>query len=97
MEAKTCPDVDPLDRALSVRQLARRWGVSSRTIRALIVNGQLSAFNVGLARPKLRIAAEEVRAAQERLAVVKPATPRRRRRTSEIDPRIIAAIGGPDE
>jgi hypothetical protein len=87
---------DTFDRALSVPQFAKRWGVATRTIRAMIAAGKIVAFDVGLTRPKLRISADEVRAAEKRLAVGKPA-PTRRRRSQQLHPEILAVIGRKDD
>jgi hypothetical protein len=76
----------PLDRALSVRQLARRWGVSPKKIRAMLKRGILRGFDVGFGRTQIRIPPEAIREAEQRLAVRAP-TPRRKRQL-EIDPEI---------
>lgn len=81
----------PLDHALSVRQLARRWAVGARKIREMIRRRLLCVFDVGLGgRRQLRITPEAVAECERRLAV-SPA-PSRRRRTSEIDPAVAVLL-----
>jgi hypothetical protein len=82
-----------IDRALSVRQLARRWAISPRKVRAMIRRGILSAFNVGTTRTQLRIPPETVIEAETKRLAVRPVTPRRRRR-EQIDPEIAALLNG---
>jgi hypothetical protein len=83
---------ETLDRALGVRQLARRWKVAPKKIRTFIRRGVLQAFDVGLGRPELRIPPEAIREAEQgRLAVKQP--PRRRRR-QDVDPVIAALLEG---
>lgn len=74
------------DRCLSVRQLARRWGVSPKKIRAMLKRGILRGFDVGFGRTQVRIPPESIREAEEQRLSVKPRAPRRQRR--EIDPEI---------
>ena len=77
-------------RALSVRQLARRWAVSPKKIRAMLKRGILRGFDVGFGRTQIRIPPEAIREAEQRLAVQTP-SPRRKRR-HEIDPEIAALL-----
>jgi len=80
----------PLNRCLSVRQLARRWGVSPRKVRSMIRAGRLVAFNVGLAgRVQLRIAPSAIAQAEAALAVA-PAVKRRKRQA--VDPEVAALL-----
>jgi hypothetical protein len=77
--------------ALSVRQLAAHWAVSTRKIRALIRRGVLQAFNVGgNGRQQLRIAPEAIAEAEKRMAVPQPAP--RRKRQPEFDEEIITLL-----
>lgn len=75
-----------MDRALSVRQLARRWAVSPKKIRAMLKRGIIRGFDVGFGRAQIRIQPESIREAEEQRLAVKPRTPRRQR--CEIDPEI---------
>ena len=71
-------------RSLSVRQLARRWAVSPRKVRAMIRRRLLRAFDVGLGgRRQLRIAPEDIVTAEQQRLAVQPAVPRRRKRTDD--------------
>jgi hypothetical protein len=79
-----------LDRALSVRQLARRWAISPRKIRDLIRRRLIRAIDVGTGRRQLRILPEAIAEAEQRLSV-QPRQARRPRR-SEIDPAIVALL-----
>ena len=80
-------DSEILDRCLSVRQLARYWGVSPRKVRALIRLRIVEAIDLGGKRKELRITPDAIQKAQRRLAANPPvATPRRRQ--PEIDPEI---------
>ena len=82
---------ESLTRCLSVAQLAHRWGVSPRKVRAMIRRGKVEAFDVGAAgRQQLRISPESIAEAEGRLAV-KPPQPRRRREA--IDPEIAKLLG----
>jgi hypothetical protein len=81
-----------LDRALSVRQLARRWAVAPRKIRAMLKRGILRGFDVGFGRTQIRIPPEAIHEAEQRLAVRAPA--RRQKRRPEIDPEIAALLEG---
>lgn len=87
------PDIATPDRALSVRQLARRWAVSPRKVRDMIRRRIIRAIDVGTGRRQLRIVPEAIAQAEERLSVL-PATPRRRRRADGIDPEIAALLDG---
>jgi hypothetical protein len=81
---------ETLDRALSVRQLARRWKVAPKKIRTFIRRGVLQAFDVGFGRPELRIPPEAIREAEQgRLAVRQPA---KRRKRDDIDAQIVALL-----
>jgi len=80
-------DAAPLDRALSVRQLAWRWATSPRKVRELIRRRVVRAIDVGFGRRQLRILPEEIARAEARLSVAPP-TPKRRRRDDGIDPDI---------
>jgi hypothetical protein len=85
--SSTFVSVPALDRALSVRQLARRWAVSPKKIRAMLKRGILRGFDVGFGRAQIRIPPEAVlEAEQQRLAVKAP--PPRRKRRPDIDPEI---------
>ena len=50
-----------LDRALSVRQLARPWGVSPRKIHEMLRRGIIAGFDVGFYRRQIRISPEAIR------------------------------------
>lgn len=78
-------------RCLSVCQLAKRWAVSPKKIRAMIRRGALQAIDLGFARRQLRITPEAVQEAESRMAVRKP-TPRRRRRDDGIDPEVLRLL-----
>ena len=85
------PSITPdIERSLSVRQLAWRWAVSPRKIRAMIRRKLLSAIDVGSHRQQLRITPEAIAEAERRMAVM-PTAPQRRRRV-EIDPEIVALL-----
>ncbi|MCI0742287.1 MAG: helix-turn-helix domain-containing protein [Gemmataceae bacterium] len=79
-----------LDRALSVRQLARRWAVSPKKVRAMLKRGIIRGFDVGVGRTQIRISPEAVKEAEQRLAV-QAAVPRRKRR-NDIDPEVVALL-----
>jgi hypothetical protein len=80
-------NVPDLDRALSVRQLARRWAVSPKKIRAMLKRGIISGFDVGLGRTQIRIPPETIIEAEQQRLAVKPPAPRRKRRPN-VDPEI---------
>lgn len=69
--------------ALSIGDVADRYGVSVRTVRAWIAAGDLAAVDVsrrvGSRRPRVRITADAL-AAWEALRSVSPASPARTRR-----------------
>jgi|GEM_PF-2753725 len=79
------PDNTVIDRALSVRQVARRWCVSPRKIRMMIRRGIIQAIDVGFGRRQLRITPEAILECEQSLTV-KPKAPRRRHQ--RIDPEI---------
>lgn len=79
------------DRCLSVRQLAERWSVSQRKIRAMIRSGRLEAFDVGHGREQWRISPEAIKAAEERMSVKRPVKPRRLR--VAFSPEVEAILG----
>lgn len=84
-----------LDRALSVRALARRWRVGTAKVLALVRRGVLQAFDTGLGtgRKQLRFAPEAIRAAEQKLAV-KPKKPRKQQRDRDgIDPEVRRMLG----
>lgn len=78
-------------RYLSVRRLARRWGISPARVRALIRRGDLQALDLGDRRRQLRIPPEAIRAFEEGRTVRKPSP--RRQRVERIDPEIAAILG----
>jgi hypothetical protein len=80
-------NVPALDRALSVRQLARRWAVSPKKIRAMLKRGIIRGFDVGFGRTQIRIPPEAVLEAEQQRLAVRPPTPRRKRQ-AEVDPEI---------
>lgn len=62
--------------------LARKWGVASDKVLALINSGQLKAINFALnpkGRPRYRISEEEIQRFQES-RTARPPEPKRRRR-----------------
>jgi hypothetical protein len=79
---------------LSVRQLARRWGVSPKRIRDLIRRRLLGAFDIGSRRRQLRISPEAIKECERRLAVGTPAPARRqkKKKTQGIDPEIVMLL-----
>ncbi len=77
------------DRALTVREVAERYGVSEGTVLGWVKSGQLQAINVGRSmaakKPRWRITAE----ALETFELVRthsppPPTRRRRKRQAEV-------------
>lgn len=63
-------------------QLAKRWGVDSGKVRALIDSGQLKAINLAVnpkGRPRYRIAETEIERFQE-ARTTRPPEPKTRRR-----------------
>lgn len=80
-----------LSRALSVRQLAKRWGVGPQKIRAMIRVGSLRAFDLGMGRQQLRIPPEAVLECERRLAVGNR-LPALRRRAKRVDPEIASLL-----
>jgi hypothetical protein len=76
-----------LDRALSVRQLARRWAVSPKKIRLMLKRGIVRGFNVGFGRAQIRIRPESILEAETQRLAVKPPAPRRKRQAA-VDPEI---------
>jgi hypothetical protein len=81
----------PIDRAFSVRALAKKWAVGTAKIRAMIRQRKIRAIDVGAkGRCQLRILPEEVRRAEARLAVAPPPPPRRR--SAAIDPEVAALL-----
>lgn len=81
---------DTPDRCLSVRQLAHRWRVAPKKVRALIRRGLLQGFTLPIGRREVRISPEAVLEFERRAAVL-PAAPRRRR-VEEIDPEVAAML-----
>jgi hypothetical protein len=92
MNAPHTPSPDPTDdddRCYSVRRMARRWCCSTWRIRDYARRGILRGFMVGRA---MRFTPEAVAEAEERLAA--PASrPRRRRVSTNIDPRVRMILG----
>lgn len=85
-------DNPTLDRALAVRQLARRWGVSVKLVRCMIRRKIVAAIDVGIGgRQRWRITPEAVTEAERRLAVGTTEV-RRRKRTSDIDRDVLAML-----
>jgi hypothetical protein len=74
-------------RALSVRQLARRWAVSPKKVRAMLKRGIIRGFDVGFGRTQIRISPEAILEAEQQRLAVKPPAPHRKRRP-HIDPEI---------
>lgn len=79
------------DRALSVRQLARRWGIAPKKVREMIRRGTLSAIDVGFGRRQVRIMPEAIAECERRLTV-QPARRRQAKRYADIDPEVARMI-----
>jgi len=76
-----------LDRALTPRELARRWRTSPCRIKAMIRTGKLPAFEIVPGRP--RVTPEAIAAAECGVLAVKP---RQQKRREEIPAHILAML-----
>jgi hypothetical protein len=83
-----------LARCFSVADLARRWKVGPKRIRADIRKGLIPAFNVGRGSTDLRIAPETVAEMERRLAVKQVQKPARRRRNDGISESVLQLLDG---
>lgn len=81
-------------RCLSVADLAHRWKVGPKRIRADIHKGLIPAFNVGRGSIDLRIAPETVLEIERQLAVKQVTKPARRRRNEGISESVLQLLDG---
>lgn len=85
----------PIEKAMSVRQYARKLAVGPAKIREWIRKGNLQAMDLGLGgrNTTIRITAEAARAFEES-RIVRPIVARPRRRRELLDPEIEAILSG---
>ena len=80
---------DTLASGYTVADLCQRWRIGGDKIRALIRAGRLTAINTAMnesTKPRFVILPEEVSRFEQRRAVgPTPKTPKRRRKTTEVD------------
>jgi hypothetical protein len=84
----TAMPISDRDRCFSVADLAHRWKVGPKRIRADIRAGLIPAFNLGRGSIDLRIAPEVVLEIERGLAVKQAPKPKRRPRSEAINPNV---------